>query len=133
MRMFKKFDLLTQITILAAAIIMAIIENLGTAMLVYFFGYLLWNVFSIVVHLIFFRTRNRNINWHRNHILVHTVVITIIPFVLVYGLGHFQWIGMVYLIYTFMMPFYYLWMCFREIHLLDEIHDQVSLIDIGQH
>ena len=132
MRRFKKIDLIIQLTILSASLIVLFIE-INLFIEIYFLGFLAWNIFSIAIHLFFFRLPLAKFNFRRYVILTHTLIIIGYPIIL---FGVWEGIGeylSVYILYTFIMPFYYLWMSYRELQLLDEIHEQVTLLDIGQH
>jgi|GEM_PF-5954119 len=132
MRRFKKLDLAIQLIILAVSIITFILGNFPLFMGIFFAGFLAWNLLSIVLNLLFLDIPLPKLKYRRSTILIHVLVIVLYPCLalLFHILADYY---AVYLIYVSIMPFYYLWMSYREMKLLDEIYEQVTLLDIGQH
>ena len=139
MRIFKKIDIGLQISIAVLALVGAIGFGWFECILIYFFGYLTWDLISILIHLLFFSVPNPRIQQRRSSILLHVAIIIGTPLLLIYGGTLIQDATLLttlfagYLAYTALMPLYYLWMSSRELKLMNEVHDQVTLLDIGQH
>ena len=132
MRRFKKLDLAIQLIILVVSFITFILGHFPLFMGIFFVGFLAWNLLSIVLNILFLSIPLPKLRHRRSTILVHTFAIILYPCLAcifpILG-DYFNF----YLFHVSIMPFYYLWMSYREMKLLDEIHEQVTLLDIGQH
>ena len=132
MRRFKKVDLAIQIIILIISFVAFILGDFPLFVGIFFAGFLVWNLFSIILNLLFLGIPLPKLKYGRSTILIHVMVIAIYP-CLAYIFPTLSNYLIFYLLYVSLMPFYYLWMSYREMKLLDEIHEQVTLLDIGQH
>jgi hypothetical protein len=132
MRRFKKIDLGIQFTILIASFTTIILGDFPLFINIFFVGFLIWNLFSILLNFLFLDIRLPKLKNRRTAILIHASVIIIYP-CLAYIFQILADYSVFYILYVSIMPFYYLWMSYRELQLLDEIHDQVTLLDIGRH
>lgn len=133
MRTLQKIDVGIQLAVLVAALFSMWIEPILAAF-IYLLGFLLWNTLSIAVHSIYYPIKLTAFVKRRKAILIHLLFIIGVPFVIPYT-PH-EWhnnVFIIYLLYVFIMPFYYLWMSYSELRLLNEIHDQVDLLDISEH
>lgn len=129
MKTFKTIDLGMQLAITVTALITLFYYPV-IAVLIFFFGLLAWNLFSLLVNV--FLPISKPFSEKRIGLYIQTAVIILFPLLS-------PWVKwpdfgfMFYIIYAFGLAMYYMILCYRELRFITDLRDQIKLSDVQHH
>jgi len=128
MRIFKWIDCGVQTGIILFSFILLLFANIGFGLLLFFVGMLAWDMVSVVTNLLLglpkkLRDRRMYMPFHAAAIVLGLFLIFVAPPALAY----------VYVAYAIGLALYYLYLTYRELQFLEELHSQITLVDVQHH
>lgn len=127
MRIFKWIDCGVQAGIIFFSLILLFV-NTGLGLLLFFLGTLAWDLLSVATN--FALGLPKKLLNRRMHLLVHVAAL-ILGFFLLF-VAPPVWVY-AYAFYAVGLALYYLRLTYLELRFLEELHSQITLVDVQHH